>query len=81
MPTKFCRHIKINGERCGSPALTNQVFCYYHVEIKRRHGRCNPRCEVSPTVLRPISLQDGSQRDPIFAEPTEPPFQLDLPPL
>ena len=81
MPTKFCRHIKINGERCGSPALTNQVFCYYHVEIKRRHGRCNPRCEVAPTVLRPISLQDGSQRDPIFAEPTEPPFQLDLPPL
>ena len=42
MSIQYCRHIKINGERCGSPALRNELFCYYHVELKRRHRRCNP---------------------------------------
>ena len=32
MATKFCRYIRTNGERCGSPALTSKPFCYYHVE-------------------------------------------------
>jgi|HubBroStandDraft_1064217.scaffolds.fasta_scaffold01434_12 hypothetical protein len=25
-----CRHIKTNGTQCGSPALRNQNFCFYH---------------------------------------------------
>ncbi|MGO9865784.1 MAG: hypothetical protein ACLPLR_19435 [Terriglobales bacterium] len=25
-----CRHIKINGTQCGSPALRNKNFCFYH---------------------------------------------------
>ena len=25
-----CRHIKISGTQCGSPALRNKVFCFYH---------------------------------------------------
>jgi hypothetical protein len=84
MPTKFCRHIRVNGERCGSPALTNQIFCYYHVELERRHrrlSRCNQRREAVPAVLHPMSLQDGSQRDPVFAEPSDPTLELHLPPL
>jgi len=27
-----CRHIKVNGTQCGSPALRNQQFCFYHQE-------------------------------------------------
>jgi hypothetical protein len=84
MSTKYCRHIRVNGERCGSPALTDQIFCYYHVELERRHGRlsrCNAHREVVPAILHPMSLQDGSQRDPLFAEPTPPALHLDLPPL
>ncbi len=78
MSIQYCRHIKINGERCGSPALRNELFCYYHVELKRRHRRCNPLRDRAVTVLHPMSLQDGSQREPILAEPFP---QLDLPPL
>jgi hypothetical protein len=26
----LCRHIFTDGHRCGSPALRNQNFCYYH---------------------------------------------------
>ena len=81
MPTKFCRHIRVNGERCSAPALTHQIFCYYHVELERRHRRCSRHRETDPAILHPMSLLDGAQRDPIFAEPTDPSFQLDLPPL
>ncbi len=78
MSIQYCRHIKINGERCGSPALRNELFCYYHVELKRRHRRCTPLRDRAVTVLHPMSLQDGSQREPILAEPFPP---LDLPEL
>ena len=84
MPTEFCRHIRINGERCGSPALRSETFCYYHIEQGRRHRRPTPRSSATPTVLHPMTLQDGSQRgpqyDPQLAAPTET-LQLDFPPL
>src|SRR5271169_2378056 len=25
-----CRHIKVNGTQCGSPALRHRNFCFYH---------------------------------------------------
>jgi hypothetical protein len=25
-----CRHIKVNGTQCGSPALRDKKFCFYH---------------------------------------------------
>jgi hypothetical protein len=78
MSMQYCRHIKINGERCGSPALRNELFCYYHVELKRYHPRCDSRRDPGLIVLHPMTLQDGSQRDPILAE--QPP-QLNLPEL
>jgi hypothetical protein len=27
---KVCTHIKVNGVRCGSPALRSEQFCYFH---------------------------------------------------
>jgi hypothetical protein len=89
MATQYCRHIRINGERCGSPALNSAVFCYYHVELDRRHHKRTPtdaapadaQPDLIETILHPMTLQDGSQRDPILAEPTTPSTQLDFPPL
>lgn len=78
MPRKFCRHIRVNGERCGAVALVDQPFCYYHVELERRHRHFSKLRAAEPAILHPMFLQDGSQRNPIFAE--QPP-QLDLPPL
>lgn len=79
MATKFCRHIRTNGERCASPALRSDVFCYFHTELEKRHRRLRSHAQTIPTVLHPMGLQDGSQRDPIPAQPT--PTALDLPPL
>jgi hypothetical protein len=78
MSIQYCRHIKINGERCGSPALRNELFCYYHVEFKRYHPRCDSRRDPGLAVLHPMTLQDGSQRNPILAEQLP---QLNLPEL
>ncbi|MBZ5663937.1 MAG: hypothetical protein LAO30_04980 [Acidobacteriia bacterium] len=26
-----CQHIKVNGTQCGSPALREATYCYYHI--------------------------------------------------
>ncbi len=31
-----CEHVKSNGIRCGSPALRDQIYCYFHY-IWRNH--------------------------------------------
>jgi hypothetical protein len=28
-----CQHIKVNGTQCGSPALRNRRFCYFHDSV------------------------------------------------
>jgi hypothetical protein len=32
---RVCTHIKVNGLRCGSPALRSEVFCYFHQRMLR----------------------------------------------
>jgi hypothetical protein len=68
--TTICRHIKINGERCGSPALSSHAFCYFHRNLSQRHSK--PAPEI-PTIIHPV---DG--REPHAAAPQP---SLILPPL
>jgi hypothetical protein len=28
-----CTHIKVTGQRCGSPALRGEFFCYFHTRF------------------------------------------------
>ena len=30
MQIRRCRHVKVNGEQCGSPALRGKCHCYFH---------------------------------------------------
>ncbi len=30
-----CKHIKVNGLRCGSPSLRGRKYCYFHYEVSR----------------------------------------------
>jgi hypothetical protein len=44
---KRCCHIQVTGHQCGSPALKNRQFCYFHERILRgvalpRHARVQP---------------------------------------
>ena len=31
-----CQHIKVNGTQCGSPALKDRKFCYFHQQWQQR---------------------------------------------
>jgi len=54
----LCNHIMPNGNTCGSPAMRNQRFCYFHNEqqkrttrIKRaRHPQSSHACPFHPDV-------------------------------
>jgi hypothetical protein len=35
-----CRHIKVNGTQCGSPALRNKNFCFYHQDNRPLKIEC-----------------------------------------
>jgi hypothetical protein len=36
---RTCSHIKVNGVKCGSPALRHQTLCYFHYQWDRRARR------------------------------------------
>jgi hypothetical protein len=55
-----CEFLKTNGHRCGSPAMRESTFCYFHGEA--RIQRQNPAEEANklvevPLLEDPLSLQ------------------------
>jgi hypothetical protein len=52
---RFCTHIKVNGARCGSPALRGEVFCYFHQRMIR--GVRTP----TKSRLHPIALIENEE--------------------
>jgi len=45
-----CTHIKVDGRRCGSPALRGEFFCYLHANlIKGVRGRVD--CCLDPAAM------------------------------
>jgi hypothetical protein len=45
-----CSHVKVNGVRCGSPALHGEVFCYFHQRMIRG-VRTPPSSRLHPIAL------------------------------
>jgi len=45
--TRVCTHIKVNGIRCGSPSLRQEVFCYFHQRMIRG-VRTPPKSRLHP---------------------------------
>jgi hypothetical protein len=52
---RSCIHIKVNGTRCGSPALRSEVFCYFHQRMIR--GVRTP----AKSRLHPIALIENEE--------------------
>ncbi|HEX8817622.1 MAG TPA: hypothetical protein VF753_19175 [Terriglobales bacterium] len=42
-----CQHIKVNGTQCGSPALKNQPYCFFH-QANRPQNLCLERSAAPP---------------------------------
>ena len=59
-PAALCQHMKLNGTRCGSPALRNRKFCYFHERY------CPVKVDVSTSAAFPAApfflpvLEDAS---------------------
>jgi hypothetical protein len=88
VPTEYCRHIRINGKRCCSPAIRGKCFCHFHISINARMRALNPPALTGqmPTVIHPLNTDENRQREPLLAEyfsGTSPqiPLSLDFPPL
>jgi len=48
-PIELCHHIKMNGDRCGAPALRDQKLC-------RFHNFCGPvQVDVSTSAAEPAA--------------------------
>lgn len=47
---RVCTHIKVNGIRCDSPALRNEVFCYFHQRMIRG-VRTPPKSRLHPIAM------------------------------
>jgi hypothetical protein len=58
MAVPLCEHIKVGGQRCGSPALRDRNFCYYHSKVE----------ECLPSVRNMFFVHDAN------AAPGEWPF-------
>ncbi len=46
-----CRHIKVNGTQCGSPALRHNNFCFYHQQNRPTLTDCYYNPDEYPTGL------------------------------
>jgi len=55
---RVCTYIKVNGIRCGSPALRKEVFCYFHQRLIRG-VRTPPKSRIHPIAMLedPESIQ------------------------
>ena len=42
-----CQHIKVSGIQCGSPALRNKAFCFYHQQNRTLPIECYAEQEYS----------------------------------
>jgi hypothetical protein len=36
-----CQHLKVNGTQCGSPALRNKRYCFFHKEWREKRLQIN----------------------------------------
>jgi hypothetical protein len=65
-PKRFqCRHVHANGRRCGSPALRNEHFCYYHHATRRPAPKSNapryPDADRHPFALPAVEDRSSLQ--------------------
>jgi hypothetical protein len=61
--TRLCAHIKVNGVRCGSPSLRQEVFCYFHQRMIRgvrtpSKSRIHPTANFEDTQAIQASLME-----------------------
>jgi hypothetical protein len=55
-----CHHIKINGTQCGSPALRDENYCYFHMQWRQKSLEINLTVPIEPGCVTMPMLEDGN---------------------
>ena len=54
---KTCEHIKIDGNPCGSPALTDRNYCHFHNHSHDLNNLPGSPDYEMPSLEDPLSIQ------------------------
>ncbi|MGD0791501.1 MAG: hypothetical protein ABR920_06995 [Terriglobales bacterium] len=54
-----CQHLKVNGTQCGSPALRDEKYCYYHVRWTPKGMEAISHLQKEGAVMLP-TLEDAN---------------------
>jgi hypothetical protein len=54
-----CRHIKVSGTQCGSPALRNKNFCFYHQQDRPMTVECYSEGEYATGEIELPVFEDA----------------------
>lgn len=55
-----CQHLKVNGTQCGSPALRNHRFCYFHKEWRQKRLQINTNIRRERAAVTLPVLEDAN---------------------
>ncbi len=54
-----CQHIKVNGTQCGSPAMRDRNYCYFHMRWHRKGRQVNAFLQEQEILILP-TLEDAN---------------------
>ncbi len=54
-----CQHVKVNGIQCGSPAVREHSYCYFHVRWHRKGRQVNEYFQEQEILVLP-TLEDAN---------------------
>ncbi|MFZ0686959.1 MAG: hypothetical protein WAM89_15560 [Terriglobales bacterium] len=54
-----CQHIKVNGTQCGSPALRDEKYCYYHLQCHQKNMQIDMN-RIEHSLITLPSLEDAN---------------------
>ena len=63
-----CRHIKVNGTQCGSPALRNKIFCFYHHKGRPLPVECYSDIEYATGEINLPFFEDAHSIQAVIRE-------------
>ena len=63
-----CRHIKVSGTQCGSPALRNKIFCFYHHKGRPLPGECYSDIEYATGEINLPFFEDAHSIQAVIRE-------------
>jgi hypothetical protein len=55
-----CRHIKVNGTQCGSPAVLGRKLCYFHNQYRQKQLRINSNLQQQRGKITLPNLEDAN---------------------